>query len=334
MGGRLPQALAARQNRAVDAWGKLHRIVFVEDLRQRRDRHLGNPADRLSADAAGSAEPRAARLRARRQLQLVSLFRQPGEISAGAFAAAQAVARGAGLDDAGRGLEIDRRKSGQARRLCREARSRRLCAFDLGRGQRTDRGGQRLYGQVLWAGPRVRLLADPGDVDGELCRRLALSVAARRRLHVVLRLVLRPAAGEPADLGRADRRAGIGRLVQFQLPDLVGLERAADAHAGRSLLHRGPLQRRQERRDLPGLFGSLEIRRSMDVAEAGHRRRHRHGHGPCHPARIPCRPAGQIFPGLCPAIYRHADAGAAGEAGRSLRAGALPARVGFRQGLR
>jgi nitrate reductase alpha subunit len=33
--------------------------------------------------------------------------------------------------------------------------------------------------------------------------------AARRRLHVVLRLVLRPAAGLAADLGRADRRARI-----------------------------------------------------------------------------------------------------------------------------
>jgi hypothetical protein len=43
---------------------------------------------------------------------------------------------------------------------------------------------------------------------------IALSVAARRHLHVVLRLVLRPAARQPADLGRTDRRAGIGRLVQ------------------------------------------------------------------------------------------------------------------------
>jgi nitrate reductase alpha subunit len=47
----------------------------------------------------------------------------------------------------------------------------------------------------------------------------------------LLRLVLRLAAGQPASLGRADRRAGIGRLVQLHLPDGVGLERAADAHA-------------------------------------------------------------------------------------------------------
>ena len=66
---------------------------------------------------------------------------------------------------------------------------------DLGRGQRDHRRRQRLHGQDLRPRSRHRLLADPRDVDGELRRRLALSVAARRRLHVVLRLVLRPAAG-------------------------------------------------------------------------------------------------------------------------------------------
>ena len=68
LGGRLSQALAARQDRALDAWRELHRLVFVEDLCQGRHRHLGDPADRLSAHAPGPAEPRAARLLARRQL--------------------------------------------------------------------------------------------------------------------------------------------------------------------------------------------------------------------------------------------------------------------------
>ena len=101
----------------------------------------------------------------------------------------------------------------------------------------------------------------------------------------LLRLVLRPAAGLAEDLGRADRRAGIGRLVQFRLPHPVGLQRPADAHAGRPFLHRGPLQGRQERRDLPRLFRGVEVRRPVAVAEAGHRRGARHGDGPRHPAR-------------------------------------------------
>ncbi len=77
LGGRLPQALAARQDRALHPRRELHRLLLVEDLRQGRHRHLGDAADRLSAHAPGSAEPRAARLRARRQLLLVSVFGQP-----------------------------------------------------------------------------------------------------------------------------------------------------------------------------------------------------------------------------------------------------------------
>ena len=49
LGRGLPHALAARQDRALDAWRELHRLVLVEDLRQGRHRHLGNAADRLSA---------------------------------------------------------------------------------------------------------------------------------------------------------------------------------------------------------------------------------------------------------------------------------------------
>ena len=124
LGGRLPQALAARQDRAFDPWRELHGLVLVEGLRQGRHRHLGDAADRLSAHAAGPAQPRAARLRARRQLQLVSLFRQPGEISAGALPPAEALARGARADDAGGGLEVDRRRSrASARPMCRSVGS-------------------------------------------------------------------------------------------------------------------------------------------------------------------------------------------------------------------
>ena len=133
----------------------------------------------------------------------------------------------------------------------------------------------------------------------------------------LLRLVLRPAAGLADDLGRADRRAGIGRLVQFELPHSVGLERAADAHARCPLLHRGALSRRQERRHLPGLLGGVQIRRSVAVGEAGHRRGARHGHGPRHPQGVPRRPAGRLFHRLRPPIHRHADARPPGREGRA-----------------
>ena len=104
--------LAARQDRPLDPRRELHGLLLVEDLRQGRDRHLGDPADRLSAHAAGTAEPRAARLRPGRQLQLVSLLGQPGEVPAGPLAPAATVAQGARDPGAGGGLGLDPGRSG------------------------------------------------------------------------------------------------------------------------------------------------------------------------------------------------------------------------------
>ena len=179
-------------------------LVLVEDLRQGRHRHLGNPADRLPAHALGHAQPRAARLLARRELQLVPVQRQPREVPAGARPAAQELARGAPDAGPGRGLGFDRRGRRQAARLPAGARPRRLRALELGRGQRDRRRRQRLHHQEARPGPRDRLFADPRHVDGELRRGLALSQPDRRRVHELLRLVLRPAA-------RPARRSGASR---------------------------------------------------------------------------------------------------------------------------
>ena len=64
LGGRLSQALAARQDRALDARRQLHGLVLVEDLRQGRHRHLGDAADRLSR-ARGPTCPTTSRAAAR-----------------------------------------------------------------------------------------------------------------------------------------------------------------------------------------------------------------------------------------------------------------------------
>ena len=69
----------------------------------------------------------------------------------------------------------------------------------------------------------------------------AVPVHARREYGQLLRLVLRPAPGLPADLGRADRRARERGLVQRGLHHLVGFQPASDPHAGRPLLCRGPV---------------------------------------------------------------------------------------------
>ena len=137
LGGQLSRTLAARQNRALHPRGELHRLVLLEDLRQGRHRHLGDPADRLPAHTAGSAQPRAAWLRARRQLLLVSLLGQPREAPDGARAPAQAVARGAGDALARRGLGLDRR---EARRSARATPpSAAWAAWSARRGTRSTR---------------------------------------------------------------------------------------------------------------------------------------------------------------------------------------------------
>ena len=184
----------------------------------------------------------------------------------------------------------------------------RIHPLDVGRGQRDHRRGERLHDQEARPRSRDRLFPDPRDVDGVLRRRQPLPVADRRRLHELLRLVLRPAAVVAADVGRADRRARIRRLVQLDVHHGVGQQRPADAHARRALLHRGPLQGREDRRGHARLRRGLEARGPVAPSDAGHRRRARDGDGARDPEGVPRRPAVGLLPGLLPALQRHADA--------------------------
>ncbi|MNV19592.1 hypothetical protein D3C71_1104650 [compost metagenome] len=299
----------------------------LEDLRQERPGHLGNPADRLPAHAPGPAQSRTTRLPARRQLFLVPVQRQPPEVPADPRHAAAPVARSA--QDPGAGGCVGQHRGGQGKGALVQdpARHGRFRAAELGRGQRDHRGFQPVHREAVWAGPRGRILADSGDVDGVLRRRRALPVAAGRRLPFLLRLVLRSAAGLAADLGRADRRSRIGRLVQQPLHHRLGLERAADAYARCALLHRGALQRHQDGLDLPGLFRAGQADRSLAAPQAGHRRRVGVRLRPRDPARVPCGFAVAVLPGLLPPVLGHADAGASG-ASRGWTSGgrAFPAR--------
>ena len=92
-----------------------------------------------------------------------------------------ALARGAGAARRpGERLGQHRRGRRQGEELQEPARPGRLRPFQLGRGHRDHRRGQRLHRQDLRSGPGDRLLADPGHVDGQLRRRRPLPVADRR----------------------------------------------------------------------------------------------------------------------------------------------------------
>ena len=178
LGRRLPRALGARQDRAQHPRRELHGLLLLEDLRQGRHRHLGNPADRLPAHPLGHAQPRAARLRPRRQLQLVPVQRQPREVPDGARPPAQGLARSAPHHAAG--AKPGPRSSAddaKPQELAERARPGRLRALELGRGQRDHRRGQHPHHPPARPGPHHRLLADPRDVDGQLRRRQPLPVA-------------------------------------------------------------------------------------------------------------------------------------------------------------
>ena len=111
----------------------------------------------------------------------------------------------------------------------------------------------------------------------------------------------------------------VGRLVQFRLPDRVGIQRPADAHARRAFLYRGRATSGTKSVVIcpdyseASKFADLWIspKQGTDAALA-------HGDGPCHPARSSTSTGRPILPRLRRALHRHADAGAAREAGRPL----------------
>ena len=92
--GVLPGALAARQGGALDARGELHRLVLVEGVRQGRDHHLGDPADRLSLDRPRLTGVRAPGMSARSLVLLVHLLTVAGALPVRARPAAGDVAGG------------------------------------------------------------------------------------------------------------------------------------------------------------------------------------------------------------------------------------------------
>ena len=166
LGRCLPQPLGPRQDRALHPRRELHGLLLVEDLRQGRHRHLGDqqtdyPRTRWDLPTTN----RAAAARRFYSWYLYSANRVKYPMVRGRPARAWREAR----------LAWTRWMPG--RRSSRTtpsgawsagARPGRLRAFELGRGQRDHRRGQRLHHQEIRPRPRDRLLADPGHVDGQL----------------------------------------------------------------------------------------------------------------------------------------------------------------------
>ena len=231
------------------------------------------------------------------------------------------------------GERVGRRRGrpGGARRLHVPAREGRLRARLLGRGCRHGRGRPRAHDPPVGPGPRRRLLADPRDVHGLLLGGDALLLADGGRAHQLLRLVRGPPAGVAAGVGRPDRRAGVGRLVERELPDDVGLQHPDDAHARRALHDGGALQGPEDGRGLAGLLGPHQVRRPLARRAAGDRRGARPGDEPRDPARVPRGARDALLRRLRPALHRPAVPGQAARARGRPRARRVPHRRGSRR---
>src|SRR5690606_22153342 len=94
--GVLPSPVASRQGRAIHPRSELHRLLLLEGVRQGRNHHLGDAADRLPIDRAGLAGVRAPWLPARRLVLLVHLLAVTSAVPVRTRGTADALARGPG----------------------------------------------------------------------------------------------------------------------------------------------------------------------------------------------------------------------------------------------
>ena len=205
LGGRLSQPLGARQDRALDAWRELHRLVLAGRSTSRAASSPGRRSRPTTRAPAGTC-PTTSRAAARAARATAGICTAPTGSStrwcaAGCCKSWREARLRSDPVDAWASIVEDRR---EAARLPGDPRPRRLRALELGRGQRDRRRGQHLHDQEARPRPRHRLFADSGDVDGQLCGGRALPEPDRRRVHELLRLVLRPAAD-------AARRSGASR---------------------------------------------------------------------------------------------------------------------------
>ncbi len=263
-----------------------------------------------------------------------SLFRQPGEISAGALAALEAVARGAGATDAGGGVDVDRRRP--------EKRDAYVKKRGLGGFVRAD--WDEVTEIIAAANAYTAKTYGPDRVFGfsPIPAMSMVSYAAGSRYLSLLGGVSMSFYDWYCDLPPAPRRPGASRPTCRKSADWynsgflilwgsnVPQTRTPDAHFYTEARYRGAKSvvicpDYSEASKFADLW--ISPKQGTDAALAmamGHvilREFHIDRQAP-------------IFPGLHPPIHRHADAGAPGEAGTdgSCRSGS--ARLGFRDVMR
>ena len=323
VGGVLPQPLPARQAGPHHARCQLHGQLFVGGVRQGRHRHLGTAGHRLPTTRRGAAAIRAARLPARHLVLVVPVLAVAREVPVRPRRAGRHVPiRQGGIPRRlGQGVGQHPGNPRVAQALPGGPRQGRIPADQLGGGARDRRRLDDPHDQQARPRPGRRILADPGDVAGQLRRREPVHVADRRRRDELLRLVLRPAAGIAGGVGRADRRPRVGRLVQRPLHRRDGRQPQHDPHARHALHLRGAPRRRQAGRVQPRLQPGRQVRRLVDPVAPRPGHRLLAGRRPRAADRVLPRPQGRLLRELLAPVHRPAVPGR----DRGSPAGQIPA---------
>ena len=317
-------------------------LLLVEGLRQGRDHHLGDPADRLPvgrARTARSTSPAAARAA---RPSPGTPTRPPGSATPTSAACC-------------------------CRCTARPSPSTTATRSRPGRTSSTTRSAPRptspRAARAAWSGPRwdeaTEMVAaayvhtirkwGPDRVAGfsPIPAMSMVSHASGARFTSLVGGSMLSFYDWYADLPgrlapgvrRPDRRPGVRRLVGRRLPDHVGLQRAGHPHARRALDDRGPLPRPEGRRGRARLRRQREVRRRVAGDRARHRRRAGDVDGPRDPQGVLRRPADAVLHRLHEEVHRPAlpgrarrgpaDATAATyRAGKFLTAADLPEHAG------
>ncbi len=322
LGGRLSQALAARQDRALDARRRIARARARGKSTSRagivtwETQQTDYPRTRPDLP---NHEPRGCARGASYSWYLYSGNRR--EIPAGALAAAEAVARGA---------RDDGRRSRPGRRSSRIRTSAPATPPSAAMAVSCARPGTRSTEIIAAANAYTAKTYGPDRVFGfsPIPAMSMVSYAAGSRYLSLLGGVcmsfydwycdLPPAS--PQTWGEQTDVPEMRRLVQFRLPDPVGFQRAADPHARTRIS--------TPRRAIAGAKSAVICPDYSEASKFADLWLHRRSRAPMRRwrwrwATSSCsefhrRPAGPVFQRLCAPVHRHADAGAAGEAGRRL----------------
>ena len=192
----LPGPVEPRQGGALHPRGELHRLLLVEGLRQGRDHHLGDPADRLPVGRARTRpeyEPRGCPRGAAFSWYTYSPTRVRYPYVRGVLLQMYREAKSQHDGDPVKAWAhiVDNPQRAKAYKSARGKGG--LVRATLGRGDRDRRRRPRAHDQEVRPRPGRRLLADPGDVDGLARLRRPVRQPDRRLDAELLRLVRRPA---------------------------------------------------------------------------------------------------------------------------------------------